>query len=48
MEKKRRARINQSLNDLKRLLLESNNVKKEVSSSSITTIQPMIVTNPSI
>jgi len=31
MEKKRRARINQSLNDLKRLLLESNNVKKEVS-----------------
>ncbi len=31
MEKKRRARINQSLNDLKRLLLESNSVKKEVS-----------------
>lgn len=30
MEKKRRARINQSLNDLKRLLLETDTVKKEV------------------
>lgn len=30
MEKKRRARINQSLNDLKRLLMETDNVKKEV------------------
>ena len=35
MEKKRRARINQSLNDLKRLLLESNSVKKEVSSQHL-------------
>ena len=30
MEKKRRARINQSLNDLKRLLLETDSAKKEV------------------
>ena len=30
MEKKRRARINQSLNDLKDILLDSGSVKKEV------------------
>jgi hypothetical protein len=30
MEKKRRARINQSLNDLKELLMETDSVKKEV------------------
>ncbi|KAI9556883.1 hypothetical protein GHT06_016676 [Daphnia sinensis] len=34
MEKKRRARINQSLNDLKRLLMETDNVKKEGSRPS--------------
>jgi hypothetical protein len=30
MEKRRRARINQSLNELKQLLLEGNTSKKEV------------------
>jgi len=47
MEKKRRARINQSLNDLKRLLLESNSVKKEVSSQHLPVSSfSIIVTTP--
>jgi hypothetical protein len=36
MEKRRRARINQSLNELKQLLLDGNSSKKEVYLISVT------------
>jgi hypothetical protein len=43
MEKRRRARINQSLNELKKILLDGNNSKTEVSAVLPTELSRLLI-----